>query len=299
MIAGCALIVFGLFPGLISGPSVALMSGYKPDVINGAKMFDIGGCASCHMTPGQKDRYVLGGGLRLKSKYGVFHVPNISPDQVQGIGGWSEQQFVNAVVRGIGANGRNLYPAFPYPSYQNMKLNDVRDLFAFIRGLPESHKLSEAHELSFPFNVRILLGIWKWLFLRGEAIRPDPSKIQIWTRGGYLVEGPGHCVECHSRRNALGAIIAESRFAGAPAAQGNGWVPNITPSRDGLAKWSARDLAEFLKTGLTPDFDSAGGDMAEVIQNTSRLSNADRMAIATYLKSLPPRSGKKSLSSKW
>jgi mono/diheme cytochrome c family protein len=286
------LVVFWLVTMPSTIPASALADNYKPDLKNGETMFDIGGCAACHMTPGQKDRHVLGGGLALGSAFGTFYAPNISPDTAHGIGGWGELQFVNAVMRGVGDEGEHLYPALPYTSYQRMKVEDVRDLYAFLKTLPASTAQSKPHAIKFPFNIRRLLGGWKWLYLDGKTFTPDPAKSASWNRGAYLVEGPGHCAECHSPRDAMGGIIPGQRFAGGPDPEGKGWVPNITPHADGIHGWKQADMADFLKSGLTPEFDSVGGSMAEVIQNTSRLTDADRAAMAQYLVSLPPRPGK-------
>jgi mono/diheme cytochrome c family protein len=174
-----------------------------------------------------------------------------------------------------------------------MALDDVRDLFAFLRTLPAEARPSEPHQLPFPFNVRRGLGLWKLVYLDGKPFVPDPARSAELNRGAYLVEGPGHCAECHSPRDVLGGIVAARRFSGGPDAEGKGWVPNITPHPDGLAKWSAGDIAYLLKSGFTPESDSVGSNMAEVVRNTAKLSDADQAAIAAYLKSLPPRPGRK------
>jgi mono/diheme cytochrome c family protein len=282
------------YPLTIPRPAVTgPLPARTPDLANGETMFNIGGCASCHATPKQKDQRRLGGGLALATPFGTFKVPNISPDEKNGIGAWPEAAFVNAVLRGIGRDGEHLYPAFPYTSYQRMALDDVRDLFAFLRTLPAEARPSEAHRLPFPFNVRRGLGLWKLLYLDGKPFTPDPSRSAELNRGAYLVEGPGHCAECHSPRDVLGGIVASRRFSGGRDAEGKGWVPNITPHPDGLGKWSAGDIAYLLKSGLTPDADSVGSTMAEVVRNTAKLADADRAAIAAYIKSLPPRPGRK------
>ncbi len=269
---------------------------HTPDLKNGEVMFNAGGCASCHATPGLDDKTRLGGGLALKTAFGTFHAPNISSDPVQGIGAWSEQEFANAMLRGVGRSGEHLYPSFPYTSYQRMKLGDVRDLFAFMRTLPADSKPSKAHDLPFPFGVRRGIGLWKLANLDGKTFQADPAHDAVWNRGAYLVEGPGHCAECHSKRNELGGIIAASRFAGGPDPEGKGWVPNITPHADGLAEWPQKDIAYLLESGFTPEYDSVGGTMADVVANTAKLSAEDRAAMATYLKSLPPRPGKRPAS---
>jgi mono/diheme cytochrome c family protein len=267
---------------------------YTPNLDNGRTMFDIGGCASCHAVPNKDpdkvDRTLLGGGLALKSPFGTFYVPNISPDPKDGIGKWSEANFVTALWKGTSEYGNNLYPAFPYTSYQHMQLNDLRDLFAYLKTLPPVPGKARRHDLSFPFNERRLLGGWKLLFLHGGPFESDPSKSAQWNRGAYLVNGPGQCAECHSPRDALGGIIESERFAGCPAGDGSGWVPNITPVglQHGDEVWSQKDIASFLDGGMMPSGDFAGGTMAEVIRNTSLLSADDRAAIADYIFALPP-----------
>jgi mono/diheme cytochrome c family protein len=169
-----------------------------------------------------------------------------------------------------------------------MSVNDLRDLFAFLKTLPAVRGRAPAHELSFPFNIRRLIGGWKLLFLDGLPFQPDPQKPDDWNRGAYLANAPGHCAECHSPRNFLGAIKSSLRFTGGPTPDGKDWVPNITQFR--LSKWSEKDIAEMLATGMTPD-DKVSGPMADVVRNTAQLTPDDRAAIAVYLKSLPPAEG--------
>ncbi len=270
----------------------ATLTGPPPNIENGKLVFAAAGCASCHVTDGQQDRTRLGGGHALKSPFGTFHAPNISPHEQRGIGRWSEADFANAMLKGVSPAGEHYYPAFPYTSYQRMTVADVRDLFGFIKTLPADPTPNRPHDLPFPFTVRRGLGLWKLAFLDGRPFQPDPSKSAAWNRGAYLVEGPGHCAECHSPRAFTGGIVADRRFAGGPNPEGAGWVPNITPHRDGLASWSQDEIASFLADGFTPDGDSTGGAMAAVIRNTSQLTDADRAAMAAYLKDLPAREGR-------
>ncbi|RDV05122.1 c-type cytochrome [Undibacter mobilis] len=269
-------------------PADAFATPYKADLANGKTMFDVGGCVSCH-TDSKEDRTRLGGGVALGSPFGTFYTPNISPDPDDGIGRWSEAQFVSAMRYGTSPQGTHLYPSFPYASYQRMNVDDVRDLFAYIKTLPAVKGRARGHDLPFPFNIRLLLGGWKLLYLDDKPFTPDPSRDAQWNRGAYLVNGPGHCAECHSPRDMMGGIVAAKRFAGGPNPEGEGFVPNIT--QQGLGSWSDKDIAEFLKSGMTPEFDSAGGSMAAVIRNTAQLSDADRLAMAVYIKSLPAVAG--------
>lgn len=262
---------------------------HTPALANGKVMFYAGGCASCHASTGQQDPTRLGGGAPLESQFGTFNPPNISSDPHDGIGRWSEADFVTALWKGTSPDGQHYYPAFPYTSYQRIALDDARDLFAYIKTLPAVAGKALPHQVPFPFSWRRLLGGWKFLFLDGQPFRPDPSKSAQWNRGAYLVNGPGHCAECHSPRNVLGGIESGKRFSGGPNIEGKGWVPNIT--QKGIADYSENDIAYLLETGQMPDGDSVGGPMRAVIRNTSQLPAADREAMAVYLKSLPPLEG--------
>ena len=289
ILAVCAAVVLGLagFWFLTIPQTVAAdkLGAHTPDLANGKTIFSAGGCSSCHAVPKQKDATRLGGGLALRSPFGTFYVPNISSDRQDGIGAWSEAQFITALNKGTSPTGDHYYPAFPYTSYQRMTFDDLRDLFAYLKTLPAVKGEVRDHDLPFPLTIRRLLGLWKLLFLDGEPFKPEQSKSATWNRGAYLVNGSGHCAECHSPRNIFGAVIASRRFAGGPSPDGQGGVPNITEFK--LKDWSVSDIAETLATGMTPDADRVGGGMVEVVRNISQLSDADRTAMATYIKSMP------------
>ncbi|WP_027545145.1 cytochrome c [Bradyrhizobium sp. WSM2254] len=281
---------FGVYWWLTAPAASAVpLPSRAPDLANGQEIFNVGGCSSCHAVPNQPDRLRLGGGLALGSPFGTFYAPNISPDPADGIGRWSEADFVSAVMRGVSPEGKHYFPAFPYTSYHLAKVEDVRDLFAYLKTLPPVSGKVRDHDLPFPFNVRRNVGIWKLLFKDGKPFVADGAKSPQWNRGAYLVNGFGHCAECHSPRNLLGGIITAQRFAGGPNPEGEGWVPNIT--QKGIGEWSAKDIANLLKTGELPEGDSVGGAMRRVIKNTSQLSDEDIAAIADYVKSLPPVDG--------
>jgi len=281
---------FGVYWWLTAPAASAVpLPSRAPDLANGQEIFNVGGCSSCHAVPNQPDRLRLGGGLALGSPFGTFYAPNISPDPADGIGRWSEADFVSAVMRGVSPEGKHYFPAFPYTSYHLAKVEDVRDLFAYLKTLPPVSGKVRDHDLPFPFNIRRNVGIWKSLFMDGKPFVADGAKSPQWNRGAYLVNGFGHCAECHSPRNLLGGIIAAQRFAGGPNPEGEGWVPNIT--QKGIGEWSAKDIANLLKTGELPEGDSVGGAMRRVIKNTSQLSDEDIAAMADYVKSLPPVDG--------
>jgi mono/diheme cytochrome c family protein len=285
-VLGLAVFWFLTIPATV--PESAL-GAHTPDLANGKEMFFAGGCASCHAVPKQDDKSRLGGGLALPTAFGTFYVPNISSDPNDGIGAWTEAQFVTALAKGTSPAGKHYYPAFPYASYQRMALGDVRDLFAYLKTLPPVAGRVRDHELRFAYTMRRTLGLWKLLYLDGEPFQPDPSQPAQWNRGAYLVNGVGICAECHSPRNALGAVIVSLRFTGGPSPDGQGGVPNITQFK--LADWTAADVADTLATGMTPDADRVGGNMLEVVRNTSQLTAADRAAIAAFVKSLPAVEG--------
>ncbi|WP_028348573.1 c-type cytochrome [Bradyrhizobium murdochi] len=285
-VAGAGVFWWLTIPAVVAP---ALLPPRTPNLANGVATFNAGGCSSCHAVPNQPDRLKLGGGLAMPSPFGTFYVPNISSDPTYGIGRWSEADFVTAVLKGTSPDGEHYFPAFPYTSYQNASVDNVRDLFAYLKTLPAVAGKTRDHDVPFPFNIRRNIGVWKWLFMDGKPHIADASHSASWNRGAYLVNGMGHCAECHSPRNFLGGIVEAQRFAGGPNPEGEGWVPNITQKR--LEEWSAKDIAYFLETGQTPDGDSAGGSMVRVIKNTSQLPPQDRDAIAEYVKSLPPVEG--------
>lgn len=257
------------------------------DAGRGARLFWAGGCASCHAAKGAKGdaQLRLGGGAPLVTLFGSFRAPNISPDRVHGIGAWSLGDFANAMQRGVDPAGRHLYPAFPYASYARMTKADIADLYAFLGTLPPVAAASPPSDIRFPFSIRRGIGLWQRAFVDPAPVVTLPANASPAARAGqYLVEGPGHCGECHSPRT-LGGAGGPDRahwLAGAPAAEGSGKVPGIA-----RLPWSAAEIADYLKTGFTPDYDSVGGSMAEVQSNMARLSDADRAAIAAYLKALP------------
>src|ERR1700712_1142491 len=209
------------------------------DPLRGKIVFDAGDCASCHASPGQQDRTRLGGGLALGSSFGTFNVPNISPDPADGIGQWTTADLANALLAGVSPKGKHYYPVFPYTTFAHMRLEDVRDLMAYLRSLPAVPGKSPPHDLPLVFSIRRELGFWKLLFFDRSPIVPDASRDVSWNRGQYLVEAVAHCGECHSSRNFMGGINSSKRYAGAADPEGVGIVPNITPAK--IGHWSLKD----------------------------------------------------------
>lgn len=278
----------------LSAPSTLaasqLAEGQNGDAVRGERIFYAGGCTSCHAKPGAQGDAVLelAGGLELKTPFGTFVAPNISSDPQHGIGAWTWEQFANSVMRGVSPEGTHYYPAFPYTSYARMNVADVGDLYAFMKTLPAVQTDAPDHSLGFPFNIRRGIGLWKRLFLSPDPVvaldAVAPEEVRL---GRYLVEGPGHCGECHTPRNLAGGTEKPKWLSGAVAAEGTGNVPNITSGEGGLA-WSADEIAYYLESGFTPEFDSVGGAMAAVQRNMAKLRPEDREAIAAYLKVVPP-----------
>ena len=257
------------------------------DVIaRGRYLAIVGDCAGCHNAPGGAP---YAGGLPIETPFGTLVSPNITPDRETGIGAWTDDEFVNAMQDGTRRGGEHLYPAFPYPAFTKLTDADVAALFAYLKSLAPVKYAAPANELRFPFNQRNMLIGWRVLFFSEGEFKPDPTKSVEWNRGAYLANAAGHCAECHSVRNVLGGLISRQLFAGGPNLEGDGWVPNIT--QKGLADWSEKDIAYMLETGQTPDGDSVGSSMTALVRCPSRLTDADRAAIATYIKSLPPVEG--------
>ena len=258
-------------------------------IARGKYVFGIAGCAACHTDEANKGP-LLAGGRELKTPFGVFYSPNITPDPQTGIGTWSEADFVRALHEGRGPDGSHFFPVFPYTSYTRMTESDMRDLKAYIFSLPPVVRENRPHDVSPPFGWRFLMTFWKWMFFEPGAFEPNPDRDADWNRGAYLANALGHCGECHTPRNALGAVETDMAFAGTNEGPEGGSVPNITPDPEtGIGGWSESDLDTFFTLGMTPDGDFAGSGMAEVITNgTSKLTAEDRAALIGYLKALPP-----------
>lgn len=261
------------------------LAGLEPDLARGEWVFHASGCASCHADKDAtgEEKLILSGGRSFESPFGTFYAPNISTDKEHGIGDWSALDLANAMKQGVSPNGQHYFPAFPYTSYRKAELGDIVSLSAYLKTLPASQTPSKPHDVGFPFNIRRQLGGWKFLNLKSDWVL-DGELSEQQELGRYLVEALGHCGECHTPRDPLGGLQLSKWMSGAPNPSGRGKIPNITPGR---LDWSEADIAEYLNSGFTPDFDSAGGHMADVIENTSKLSRDDRAAIAVYLKALP------------
>jgi mono/diheme cytochrome c family protein len=272
-------------PASLSGAELADLNLAEGDIAKGEMVFWAAGCASCHVAPGaeETDAPVLSGGQKFASPFGTFLAPNISQDETHGIGAWDLPQFAAAVQKGVSPDGQHYFPAFPYTSYVNATPDDIAALYAFMKTLPDDATPSLPHEVGFPFNIRRSVGGWKWLFAKdGWAVTGDLTEVE--QRGRYLSEALAHCAECHTPRNLLGGLQRANWMAGAPNPDGKGRTPNITPAK---LTWSDLDVTNYLTTGFTPEFDTVGGHMVQVVQNLARLPASDREAITAYLRRVP------------
>ena len=244
------------------------------------------GCESCHKSPGQDDPLKLGGGLGLKTPFGSFYPPNISTDPVDGLGAWRPVDIANALLSGVSPDGQNLYPAFPYTSYQRMTPKDVADLAAFLRSLPPVKGKASPNALAFPFSIRRAVGLWKRLYFDNAGLPPDPSQSEQWNRGRYLVEGPGHCGECHTPRGFLGEMDLSRALAGAPLPDGHGKAGKAKRRR--LLELDQRRHCRGSDQRLHPIGRRPWLRNDRRGPQSGRIAESDRQAIAVYLKSLPP-----------
>ncbi|HVV61492.1 MAG TPA: c-type cytochrome [Pseudolabrys sp.] len=249
----------------------------------GKSLVDAGDCVACHTQDKSKP---FAGGRPIPTPFGIIYSANITPDRDTGIGAWSADDFYRAMHEGIGPHGERLYPAFPYPYFTKMPREDVDAIFAYLSTLKPVQNKTPRKELTWPLDHRDLLAGWDWLFFEPGEFKPDPNKSAEWNRGAYLVEGPGHCGACHTAKNVFGADKKSETLQGANIQD---WTaPKLVgDDRNGLGRWNTDDIAEYLKTGRNR-FSGATGLMAEVVVNsTSKMSDSDLKAIATYLKSVP------------
>jgi mono/diheme cytochrome c family protein len=262
--------------------------GQDDRVERGQYLVYAGGCISCH-TEDSDDAEPLAGGRAMESPFGTFYSPNITPDPDSGIGNWSDEAFVNAFREGISPDGEHYFPAFPYTSYTGVSREDLIAMKAYLFSLEPVRKESKDHDLAWYMSTPLAAGAWKELNFAAARFIPDATKDEQWNRGAYLVRHLGHCGECHTPRSNLGVLQVDQEMAGSKL--GEETIPNITQHRvDGIGRWSASDIEYFLDIGMLPDGDFAGSSMVDVIEdNTSKLSREDRLAIAAYLKSVPPR----------
>ena len=287
-VPGTTAIKAALAAALLLAPTAALAD--EDPVARGAYLATAAGCANCH-TDSAHNGQPYAGGLALATPFGTFYSPNITPDPDTGIGRWTDAQFKQALRNGVRPGGANYFPVFPYTSFTGIADEDARAIKAFLFSLKPVKQANRPHQVAFPFSWRFLQTFWKWLFFTRGPFRPEAEASAAEDRGAYLVTALAHCGECHTPRNFLGGIEKSRFLAGAPSPeQGGKRAPNITPDRNtGIGNWSEDDIVTLLTDGHTPDFDEVGAPMSAVVKDTARLTDADRRAIAVYLKSVPPK----------
>ena len=275
---------------VLFGPVAAHAADKPGNPERGEYVLRLGGCISCHTDTKNKGE-PLAGGVALKSPYGTFYAPNITPDPETGIGGWSTEDFIRAMTLGEPPSGLPYYPAFPYTSYTRMERQDLIDLKAYLDTVKPVKYQAPDNDLRFPYNLRIGIVFWRWLYFKPGPFVPDPDKSAEWNRGAYIVTGPAHCGECHSPRNFFGAVDTSHALAGTREGPDGDPVPGITQhAKRGIGGWTKDEIVDVLKSGFMPDGDVIGGSMAEMIENSSsHWTDADLEAVADYLLSLPAR----------
>jgi mono/diheme cytochrome c family protein len=280
----------------LAPPSMPRAASSPPDpatVERGEYLVSAANCRGCH-TDKEHGGASFAGGKAIDTAFGAYYSRNITPDPAYGIGAWSGADFRRALREGISPGGAHYFPAFPFPSFTGMTDQDIADIFAYLRVQRPDRRENRAHDVPFPYDVRLTMVIWREQYFEEGPMQPDPRLGAAWNRGAYLVTAVAHCADCHSPRTALGAVDPARRFNGGTLyGPGEKHAPNLTPDMaDGIGKWSLADIASVLKTGIPPDGDPVVAPMSEVVEGTSKLTDADRLAIATYLKSLKPLAGK-------
>ncbi len=265
------------------------LPGLDDPLARGRYLTQIADCEPCHTVP---DGRPFAGGRAFKTQFGTLYSPNITPDVATGIGGWTDEQFLEAMHQGVRPDGSRLYPAFPYAAYTFLTDTDVLAIKQYLATLPAVAQSPPANDLAFPFNQRWLMAFWSDFFNPDERFKPIPARSAEWNRGAYLVEALGHCGDCHTPRNVLQALDNRRKFSGAVV---DGWAAYDITSAEGtgIGAWSDEQLADYLSKGHAKGRGSAAGPMREVVDFSLRhLTASDVSAMVTYLRSVPPRTSR-------
>jgi mono/diheme cytochrome c family protein len=284
---GAALAVWLL---MVWAPSAAAQGppASPAEVARGRYMFGATGGCGCHTVPKGP---INAGGRRYDGPFGTVYSSNITPDRQTGIGTWTDEQIIAAIRLGRRPNGERLLPVHPFPVFNGMAEEDLRAIVAFLRTTKPVSRANQPKRIAVPLFESVFLPAWLVAFAPREA-PPPKAPTSGPARGEYLVKAVGHCGECHTPRTMTMASDNSRFLAGTPKGPEDQAMPNVTPDPDtGIGKWSVEEIAEYLGTGNKPDGDVAGGLMGEVIDGTlagyKDLTQADRLAIAQYLKSIP------------
>jgi mono/diheme cytochrome c family protein len=281
----CAALILAI-AALATPPARAADSADAALVQRGAYIATAADCTACHTAPGAKP---FAGGASLQTPFGAIMATNITPSKTYGIGNYTFAQFTAALRKGVRADGAHLYPAMPYTAYSLMPDDDVRAVYAyFMHGVAPVESASPTTKLPFPFNIRLSMAAWNFLFLGDKRFTPDAGKSAEWNRGAYLVRGLAHCDVCHSARDLLMGEKASRALGG--TSTGTWFAPNVTSDiNSGIGGWSEQELVDYLRSGRVANKAQAAGPMAEAIDASLRhLTDGDLRAIAVYLKAVPP-----------
>ncbi|MCW9036053.1 MAG: cytochrome c [Rhodospirillales bacterium] len=278
------LIVYLALPYMWTSSQERSFETIKGDPERGKYVIRVAGCVACH-TDSKNGGKFLAGGYKMQTPFGVFITPNITPDKTSGIGGWDLKTFSKALTQGISPEGSHYFPSFPYNAYSKMTTQDVADLKAYLDSVTPVKTQVVDHDLTFPFNQRRGLTLWKWLYFDESPLKGNSNKSEAWNRGAYIVNGPGHCGECHTPRTLFGGLETSNHLSGVSKSFAREKIPNITNAPEtGIGKWSESDLSFLLQVGMKPDGDFVSGSMGLYVrEGTGMLTPADRKAIITYL----------------
>ena len=269
---------------VVQGPKVPPrdLANLEGNIDRGAYVARLAGCIACH-TDTKSGRSVLAGGAAIKTDFGSFYPPNITPHTNDGIGNWTVDDFARALPAGTSPGGEHYFPSFPYPFYTRLSNQDIADLWAAVRSVPQVAGKARPHDLNFPYGNPKSVGAWKRLFMETGELTSVADKSDAWNRGRYLARGPAHCGACHTPRNVLGGRKQDRRFGGGIGPAGEK-IPKITPRQLSSRGWSKDDLIYAFRTGIKPNGDVFGGSMAEVVRDGTRFwSDADLSALADYV----------------
>lgn len=290
LIATVAVVVAAVIllqPGVLPEMKGEEANATTETITRGEYLARAGDCVACHTEINGPE---FAGGRPMATPFGNLYVPNITPDDQTGIGLWSADDFYRMMHEGVSKDGTLLYPAMPFANYTNVTREDSDAIYAYLMSVPPVPRENRPHELRFPFNQRELLLGWRTLYFRQGEFVPDPKQSRQWNRGAYLVKGLGHCSMCHTAVNALGGSSESRAFEGGMIPNQNWYAPSLTSNREaGLGHWDLQDIADLLQVGASKR-GAVYGPMAEVVYNSLQyLADEDAMAMAVYLKSLPPR----------
>lgn len=283
-IAAILIVVIVLVWPTPAAPQIGATQPSSETIAQGAYMTTAADCIACHTAEGGK---AFAGGRAFRLPFGTIYSPNITPDPETGIGKWTDGEFLRAMHSGIGQHGEQLYPAFPYTAYSKMRDADVLAIKAYLFTLMPVRSTDKENELRFPFDQRRLVRLWNILFAHGRPFEPDQARTPMWNRGAYLVTAVAHCGECHTPRNFLYGLSGRA-LAGETVQGWTAW--NITADPDhGIGRWSVADLMGYMRDGYAPGRAVASGPMKEAVDYSLRqLTNEDRQAIASYLRTVNP-----------